>query len=173
MMIGGIRQRLLGLCLPPLLFCILDCTATLVGQPSNYWAGDYSQANEESPVFNHLLHYHPAAFAAGIMVWSAVFVAILLLLPDTLALIVSIAVTFGHTVGLSTWLLWHFRYGYQAVNGLFLTSAVILGLCIRWGWQVEPAHQYRLTNWPGGLRWVVIAGLFAIGVYLFLWPHKV
>ncbi len=100
----GVRRRLMGLCLPPLVLCALDGVLTALGQSGVYWAGDYARVNEASPAFNHLLQIHPAAYAVGILAWAAVFVGIILLLPDTLALIVSIAVTFGHTVGAATWL---------------------------------------------------------------------
>jgi hypothetical protein len=46
-------------------------------------AGPIGQLNEASPTFNHLLAMHPLAFVAGILAWMAVFVGILLLLPDT------------------------------------------------------------------------------------------
>jgi hypothetical protein len=105
------------------------------------------------------------------LAWAGVFVGLILLLPDTLALIASLAVTFGHTVGAATWLLFRFQYGYQACNGLFLLSAVLLGLGIRVGWQAVPAHAYRLTGWSPVLRWGLVAGLFGVGVYLFLWPR--
>jgi hypothetical protein len=168
---GGVGRRLTGLCLPPLLFCTLDGTLTAFGQSAEYWAGDYACVREGSPTFNHLLQIHPAVFAAGLLVWAAVFVGIILLLPDTLALIVSITVTFGHTVGAATWLLWRFQFGYQVCNGLFLASAVILGLGIRWGWRAVPDWEYQLRGWPWGLRWMLALGLFAVGVYLFLWPR--
>ena len=168
---NGVRHRLLGLCVPPLLLCAADNTVTLLGQSAAYWAGDYLQVSEMSPTFNHLLTIHPVAFIAGVLVWMAVLVGMILLLPDTLALILSIAATFGHTVGLATWLLWRFQYGYQAINGLFLAAAVILGVGMRWGWQAVSASQYRLSGWRSGLRWVLVAGLFAIATYLFLWPH--
>jgi hypothetical protein len=169
--VGGVGRRLLGLCLPPLALCALDGTLTLIGQSARYWAGDYARVNEGSPTFNHLLQIHPAAYVVGILVWAGVFVSILLLLPDTLALIVSIAVTLGHTVGAATWLLWRFHFGYQVCNGLFLTSAVILGLGIRWGWRAIPDREYRLQGWPWGLRWLLALVLFGVGVYLFLWPR--
>jgi hypothetical protein len=168
---SGVGNRLLGLCLPPVLFCALDGSLTLLGQSAEYWAGNYRQVNEVSPTFNNLLQLHPAAFAGGIVAWMAVFVGIILLLPDTLALIMSIVVMFAHTAGPATWLLWRFHYGYQAVNVLFLASAVILGLGIRWGWRASPSAPYRLSGWPSGLRWAVAAGLFAVAVYLFVWPR--
>lgn len=168
---SGIRNRLLGLCLPPVLLCAFDNTVTLLGQSAEYWAGDYLRVNEASPTFHHLLQIHPLAFAVGIMAWMAVFVGIILLSPDILALIVSIAVTFGHAAGAATWLLWRFHYGYQAVNGLLLASAVLLGFGIRYGWRAVPSERYQFSGWLLRLRWLLIAGLFAIGTYLFLWPR--
>ncbi len=165
---NGVRQRFLGLCLPPVAFGLLDATLTLAGQPAAYWGGAYAQVAEASPTFNHLLAMHPLAFVAGILAWMAVFVGIL---PDTLALIACIAVTLGHTVGAATWLLWRFQYGYQACNGLFLVSAVGLGIGVRWGWQAAPRQEYRLPFLTAAWRWVLAAGLFAVGVYLFLWPR--
>jgi len=101
-----------------------------------------------------------------------VFVGIILLLPDTLALIVCIAVTIGHAVGAATWVLWRFQYGYQACNGLFLLAAVAIGLGIRWGWQAGPSQEYRLPSSVANWRWILAALLFAVGVYLFLWPRN-
>jgi hypothetical protein len=153
------------------LLCALDGTLTLVGQSAEYWAGHYAQVNEGSPTFNHLLQFHPAAFAAGLLGWAAIFVVVILLLPDAPALILSIAVTFGHTAGAATWLLYRFQHGYQACNALFLTTAIVLGLGIRWGWRAVPANDYKFRGWPAGLRWAVAVGLFGVGVYLFLWPR--
>ena len=169
----GVWYRLLGLCVPPLLLLILDVSLTLLGQSSAYWAGDYSAVREGSPTFHHLLAIHPAAFAAGLLTWAAVFVALILLLPDTLALILGIAVTFGHTVGAATWLLYRFAYGYQACSGLSLVAAALLGLGIRWGWRACPAQACPLNGWPAGLRWVLVACLVGVAVYLFLWPRTI
>jgi hypothetical protein len=170
---AGVRQRFLGLCLPPLAFSVLDGSLTLIGQSAEYWAGAYARVNESSPTFNHLLAAHPLAFAAGLLGWMAVFVGIILLLPDTFALVVSIAVTLGHAVGAATWVLWRFQYGYQACNGLFLLAAVALGLGIRWGWRAGPPQDYTLPPLLANWRWILAASLFVIGVYLFLWPRSV
>jgi hypothetical protein len=167
----GFKPRLLGLCGPPLLLCALDGSLTLVGQSAEYWAGAFTQVNEGSPTFNHLLQLHPAAYAAGIVGWAAMFATVILLLPDLGALILSIAVTFGHMAGAATWLLWRFQFGYQACNALFLASAVVLGLGIRWGWRAVPENEYRFRGWPLGTRLLLAAGLIIIGVYLFLWPR--
>ncbi len=169
---GPVKRRLLGLCLPPLLFWALDNTLTLIGQSADYWAGNYSAANEASPTFNQLLKIHPIAFVLGDIAWAAVFVGIILLLPDTLALIISIAVTFGHAVGAATWILWRFGYQYQASLALLLGSAIVLGLGIRYGWRAAPAEEYQLRGWSWRWRWIVSACLFAVGVYLYLWPRS-
>jgi hypothetical protein len=143
----------------------------LAGQSPAYWSGDYAQENESSPTFNHLLQVHPAGFAAGILAWATVFVGIIVLLPETAALMMSIAVTLGHTAGAATWLLWRFQYGYQACNALFLASAVVLALGIRYGWRASPEHNYQFRGWSLGLRWLAATGLFCVCVYLFLWPR--
>jgi hypothetical protein len=171
MTMTGIRPRLIGLCLVPLLFCALDGTVTLVGQSSRYWEGNYRDVNEASPTFNHLLHAHPVAFLLGSAVWLLTFVGIILLLPDTLALIVSIAVTFGHAAGAATWFLYQFQFGYQVCNGLFLLAAILLGVAIRHGWQAKPAEYSPPVRNPI-LRWGVVIGLFAFGIYLFVWPRS-
>jgi hypothetical protein len=163
--------RFVGLCLPPLVLAVLDGTLTLAGQSAEYWGGEYAEVNEGSPTFRYLLGVHPLAYAGGMATWMAVFVGLILLLPDTLALIVSIAVTFGHTGGAAAWLVWVFAYGYQVANGLLLAAAVVLGLGIRWGWRAGPREEHHLPAALARWRWVLAAALFGLGVYLFLWPR--
>ena len=169
---AGIKHRLLGLCLPPLVLYALDTSLTLFGQSASYWAGNYRHVNEASPTFNLLLQVHPAAFVIGSLVWATLFVGVILLLPDFFALIASITVTFGHTVGAATWMIFRFRYEYQTLLGLLFASSIILGTGVYWGWQVRPVSKYPLSNWSPLLRWTLILGLVGIAVYLFLWPHK-
>ena len=168
---SAFQRRFLGLCLPPLLVCLLDNVLTLLGQPAGFWQGNIDLVNEASPTFHQLLAIHPLAFIAGGLIWVAVFVGFILLVPDTLALIASIAVTFGHTAGAATWLIWRFEYGYQACNGLFLLSALLLGLGIRHGWQARPSEEFPLRILPPVGRWLLAAALLAVAVYLFLWPR--
>ncbi len=171
-MVESVKQRFFGLCVPPLLLDLADNTLTLVGQPAEYWAGNYARVIEMSPTFHDLLRLHPAACVAGGLVWIMVFVGGILLLPRTLALIASIAVTLGHTVGTATWLLYRFHYGYQGANALFLGSAILIGLGIRWGWRALPDREYRLSTWPPLVRWALVGLCFGVGAYLFLWPRN-
>jgi hypothetical protein len=169
----GLRQRFLGLCLPPILFCVLDFTLTLVFQPAEYWQGDRTRIIEGSPTFHYLLSIYPAAFAVGVLVWIAAFVALLLLLPDTPALITSIAIVFGHTAGTAAWLRGRFTFDYQLLISLFVLSAISIGLGVRWGWQAAPKEPLHLGRFPSRWRWTMIAALVAVVVYLFLWPRTV
>ena len=169
----GLRQRLLGLCLPPILFCVLDFTLTLVFQPAEYWWGDRTRIIEGSPTFHYLLSTSPAAFIVGVLVWIAVFVALLLLLPDTPALVTSIAIVFGHTAGTAAWLRGRFPFDYQLLVSLFVLSAVAIGLGVRWGRQAAPKEPLQLGRLPGLWRWAMVAAFVAVVVYLFLWPRTI
>lgn len=167
------QRRLLGLCIPPVMFAALDGALTLTGQSAEYWAGNYGRVNELSPTFNHLLAYHPLAFAAGSLAWMLVFCGMILLMPPMLALTTSIAVTVGHALGSMTWLLYWIPSGYQIYGCLSITTALVLVVGIRWGWGAEPRSDAPAgARLPGVLRWALIAMLFAIAVYLFLWPRK-
>ena len=168
----GLRQRFLGLCLPPMLFCALDFTLTLVWQPPEYWQGDRTRIIEGSPTFHYLLTIGPAAFVVGVLTWMAIFVPLLLLLPDTPALVTSIAIVFGHTAGAAAWLRGRFTFDYQLLVGLFALAAVAVGLGVRWGWQAAPREPLRLGRLTNLWRWAMIAALVGVVVYLFLWPRK-
>jgi hypothetical protein len=167
---NGIKRRLIGLCLPPIVFCIIDGALTLFGQSSAYWAGMRHTANELSPTFHQLLVVHPWAAVAGFLGWMAIFVGVILLLPGMLALSTSIAVTMAHTAGACSWLLFRFQFGYQICNALLLLSALALGGGICWGWKAQPSDEDRLPLAPFW-RWLLIAALVAAAVYLFIWPR--
>jgi hypothetical protein len=164
------RNRFFGLCLPPMLIGILDGSITLVGQPAEYWAGNYSRAVEGNPTFYGMMIISPWAAVALFAIWMGLCVGLILLLPDTLALIVSIAVTLWHSVGAATWLLFHFRCSYQTCDALFLFTAVLLGTCIRCGWQAVPAQPYQVSLKPTR-RWVTVAILLAIVLFINFWPY--
>lgn len=165
------RGRLLGLCLTPVVLTCLDAALTLLGQSPEYWAGDYSRVNEGSPTFNQLLSHHPLSFIAGIAVWMIVYIGLILLSPQTLALAMSIVVTLGHTLGSCTWLLYRFHFGYQACLGLCALAAMALATGIRWGWRAEPKEDCTAVASRPLVRWAIIAALLAVAIYLFLWPR--
>lgn len=121
-------RRKIWLCVPPFALCMLDQGITLLGQRSEYWAGDYSVANEGNPWFLWLLRQHPLAFEAGIAAWVSVFCVVILTLPRRAAMTISIAIVLGHTWGTATWMLHVLPYGYWIALSLFLVSAIIIVL---------------------------------------------
>lgn len=151
----------------------MDASLTLIGQSAEYWQGQRTFANETSPTFHYLLTVHPAAFAVGMAVWAAIFVVVLLLLPDTLALMMSVAIVLGHTAGVATWMYGHFKFSYQTCNALFLLAAVAIAMGVRWGWQASPNKPLRLERIPNVWQWAMILLLIGAGVYLFLWPRTI
>jgi len=98
-----LRRRFFGLCLLPILLTCLDNGLTLSGQPKEYWAGNYAKAIEGNHWHYQLLAYHPLALVGEEAASMLVFVGMILLMPQTLALTISIAVTLGYMVGASTW----------------------------------------------------------------------
>jgi hypothetical protein len=174
------QRRLIGLGLPCLFALLLDDGLTLHGQPTEYWAGDYSQTTEAAP-FNHRLYvWHPVAAVGGHLLWAGVLGGLLLLLPEVLAVVLAIAAVFGHTAGAYTWVqAMLFRtYSveatgwYQAANGMFLLSALIVGVGIRWtvrstALQAESVSGRRL---PGWVRWISVAALVVGGALIVFAP---
>jgi hypothetical protein len=168
-----IRRRFLGLCLLPILLTTLDNGLTLHGQPKAYWAGDYSKAHEGNLWHYRLLTYHPLALVAEEAASMLVLVGLVLLLPQTLALTISLASTLGYMVGASTWLLYgRFRYGHEMFVALCLLTAATIAVGIRWGWRAEPLRDAPLAKGVPALRWMIILALAAIAIYINLWPHQ-
>lgn len=165
-------RRAIWLLAPPTAICLLDYSLTLAGQSSAYWSGDYTAVNEVSPSFAYYLTVHPlAAMAAGVL-WIAIFSAIILLLPEMLALIVSIAILFGHTFGALSWLMFRF-HSYQACNLLFLVSATLVVYAFKKGQSNEgrSAIQWERTGLPEWSRWLVIATFATVPIWWFLIPR--
>src|SRR5215468_3485131 len=101
----GYRKRhLLGVGIPCLLAVLLDAGLTTLGQSQEYWNGDYSAVNEGNPFFRNLFAIHPGAAIAGYVVWAGILIGLVLLLPEVLAVVLSMAVVFGHVGGAYTWL---------------------------------------------------------------------
>src|SRR5260370_4038497 len=143
---SGLRHRFLGLCLPPIVFCVLDFTLTLIFQPADYWQGDRTRIIEGSPTFHYLLSIYPAAFVVGVLVWIGIFVGLLLLLPDTPALITSIAIVLGHTAVTAAWLPGRFPFDYPLLVSLFVLTAISIRFGGPWGLQAAPHATFRLRD---------------------------
>jgi hypothetical protein len=164
--------RLCWLALPSVVLCTLDFGITLWGQSETYWSGDFSAVNEGSPSFARYLAIHPLAFVAAGLLWVVLFAAVIALLPETLALVVSMAIVIGHMWGAATWLMYRFQ-NYQACNALFLVTAFLVVLSFKRGQNEDGSSvfDWRRTGLPNWSRWVVVAGLAAIPVWWFLVPH--
>src|SRR4051794_24914098 len=97
------NRRLVGLGVPCLLAFLLDSGLTLHGQPAEYWAGQYTFTTEGAPLMRRLYMAHPLAAVGGYLAWAGILCGLLVLLPEVLAVILSIAVVFGHVAGAYTW----------------------------------------------------------------------
>jgi hypothetical protein len=170
------KRRVLGLSIPCLLALLLDAGVTILGQSQEYWSGDYSAVNEGNPFFRNLFAIHPGAAVTGYVVWAAVLIALVLLLPEVLAVVLSIAVVFGHVGGAYTWMQyfeWVEPFGqgwFQTADGLLPAAAVVLGIGLCWGLTAteRPATAVASPTMPGAVRWGLIALLLGASVYVWI-----
>jgi hypothetical protein len=168
---AGFKARFLGLCGPPLLFAVLDGVLTVAGQSVAYWANPLA-VNEANPVFAALLQLHPAAFAVGLVAWLVILTGMILSLPRTAALVLSITITFGHTIGSGSWLFNHFDLGYQLANGYYLLSACVLGLGIRYAFALRDTDEAPVLGVSSATRLRIGAALFGLAVLIYLVPWQ-
>ena len=140
------------LCLPPFLFCLLDQGFTLWNQSEQYWRGHYAVALEANPVSYRFLSEHLLIYTVGVMVWILLFLLLIVSLPRRLAMILSVAITFGHTWGLVGWVMqcsvipgmpgcgsYSAFYGYWISLTLILVAAIMLVLA--WEKSVYPLSK--------------------------------
>jgi len=176
------QRRLVGLVLPCLLTWMLDVGLTLYGQPPEYWDGDYTRTTEGAAFYHRLYALHPAVGVGGNLLWMGVVAGLLVLLPETFAVVVALAAVFGNTFGASTWvtaaLLTRASWGaqtfvnwYQASCGLFLAAALMAGVGIRWLVHSSACPQSgesgRLAGWP---RWVLVSMLLVAAAAIVFVP---
>jgi len=122
-------RRKLWLALPAFLLCLADQVVTLYGQPPEYWAGDYSAAQEGAPHGLWLLHQHPGWYILAAILYLLGIVAVIAWLPRFLARITSAGLVIGHTWGTSYWMCVFFpRQGYWISVALFVLSGFLLVL---------------------------------------------
>jgi hypothetical protein len=134
-------KKRIWLCLPPFLFSLLDQGFTLWNQSEQYWRGHYAVALEANPVSYQFLSKHPLIYAVGVLFWILLFLLLIISLPRRLAMILSVAITFGHTWGLVSWIMqcsvmpgmagcgsYSSVYGYWICLALIFVAAVLLVL---------------------------------------------
>jgi hypothetical protein len=119
----------------PFVASALDVALTLMGQPSPYWQGDYSSALESNPLAWLFLWAGPEVFAAGILAYWLLFVAVVLKAQKPFVMLASFAATLGHSIGAATWL---WRFG---IVGVLLSFVVFVAMerLLSVGWRMANA----------------------------------
>jgi hypothetical protein len=125
------------LVLLPIAVCLADVGLTLQGQPTEYWRGNYAEANEGNPLPRLFLEVHPLAFVALVLAWIAGFTAVILLIRRRWAVLVCLVIILGHTVGTLSWLLRNRPFGHWFAV-LFLLTVVVLALPT---WRARSGHS--------------------------------
>lgn len=165
------KRRLIGMGIPFGLAFVTDTalTTALTVRGLRPW-------EVEDRLFFHTLYLiHPLAPIAGYLMWACVIIGLLLLLPDVLAVIVTIVVVFGHVGGaysqiypfLGSWY-------YQPANGLFLLTAATLGTGLWWSARASRAvyRSGHANGLPALLRWGLIALLTGVAGFMVLIPWR-
>ncbi len=165
------RRKFLGLCVPPIILALADGTLTVLGQSEIYWS-NFLAVNEASPGFGALLKMDPWLLAVGAGVWLVSFSMMIIAAPPTAALILSIAITLGHTVGSGSWLFEHFKFGsgYQIANAYYLLSACIIGFGVRYAFPSGVMKSDNALNFPDKTRFLVAGGILLAASAMFLMP---
>jgi len=163
------KRRLFGLGLPCLAAFFLDTTQRLCAQPEVYWAGNYHYILQEGTPFVRTLYtWHPLAAVCGYLLWAAIVTALLLLVPRPLAVILSIAVVFGHIAGAYSW---SAQLVDRYLGVVFPLTGIGLGVGLHW-YLKSSIHinmkQLDRPPFPPVVRWGSIVALSAMGYYLFV-----
>jgi hypothetical protein len=163
------KRRLLGLGLPCLAAFLLDTTQRVCAQPAAYWAGNYQYILQEGTPFVRTLYtWHPLAAVGGYVLWAGIITALLLLVPRLLAVMLAIAVVFGHIAGAYSW---SAQLMDRYLGAVFLLTGVGLGVGLHWYLKSPPQSNLKpLDRRPLliVLRWGAIVALSAMGCYLFV-----
>jgi hypothetical protein len=113
-------------CVLPVVAFAADVTATLLGQPPEYWAGDRGSVIEGNPVARELLVVNP---------WLAVAAGVVYAFGFTLVVrywryghLVALLLTASHTFGASCWLI---RLGWPGWVGVVVLFFVMERV---WAW---------------------------------------
>ena len=164
------RYHQLYLAIPTLFFLLCDFAITLAGQPSEYWAGDYSHTNEGAPFWRMMLEGGPFMFCVAGIFWMILILTVCLLTPRLLTIWVTSCLTFGHYLGLSSWLLFKFKVYYQALMLLPLLAGTLV--LIAWALFYRSIKHGAVEEWkfPATIRWSIAGTAVAIGLVITYMP---
>lgn len=95
----------------------------------------------------------------------------ILVLSRLAALILSIAITFGHTIGSGNWLFDRLELGNQLANGYYLLSACALGLGIHYA-MTSGMPDADVLDVPANVRARIGIAVFALATLLWLFPWR-
>lgn len=115
---------------------VADASLTLVGQTSEYWAGDYGVAVEANPIAHPLLVRSPWLFASLAVVWLAIFSAVIVFWRHPAAKWMAVLIAVAHAIGGASWVT---RVG---PRGLLAAGAYIALAAQTAGWCWQRAARY-------------------------------
>ena len=111
------------LCMPPLVFALVDYGVTMAGQPPEYWNGNFEAAFEGNPLVRWCMTVHPWMFHGLTVLWVIAFTAFILWTPRGLARFGVLAVAFAHAFCIGTWM-------YDREDGFFRSLALCIACAI-------------------------------------------
>ena len=91
--------------IPCLFLWLFDLIATLLGQSSEYWAGNFSEATELNPLFLYFISKGPAIFLVASFAYILFLVIILFLIPLRIAILTAFIASIVHLIGATSWML--------------------------------------------------------------------
>jgi hypothetical protein len=139
-------RKKIWLCVPFVVLAAIDFGLTLRGQSPAYWQGDRSAVNEIFPLFAWGLWHGPVPFLFVCLLWVLVLSALIVVLPDIVSQVLSLALVIGHTWGAMTWLAYRLRVEYYLCILLFILSAVLfIGAQAKWRKTQTAAHTTERT----------------------------
>ena len=178
------KRRLLGLGVPCLLAFAFDVGLTFYNQPAEYWAGDYSRTTEGAPFHRRLYEIHPLAAAGGYALWAGIILTWIVFMPEVVAVILAVAIVFGHTaggyLGLNVATLTAdggaFAIGprwFQTLHGVLLISASVLGAGVNWSLRSarRDARVPKDQRLHPVVRWSMLGVASAAACYMYLIPQ--
>lgn len=111
--------------MPFAVLAVIDFSLTLRGQSPAYWQGNHNMVNEILPLFAWGLRHGPIVFLLVCLLWVLVLSALIVVVPDIVSQVLSLALVIGHTWGAMTWLAYRLLVEYYLCILLFVLSAVL------------------------------------------------